>query len=269
VKTPASLADAGFRPATPVDELRAAIATLTRVPVRSVRADASGAAAFGLVGSLVGLAGAVPVLLLGARDASSLPAAVLAVVVIAALSGAFHLDGLADTADALVAMGPLASGRARKDPTLGAGGAVALVSIVLLDVACLAALLGSVGSAAVAALVVVAGAGSRACVVGGAFAARKRALGEGMGARFAASVSALAVAVAGVSAAVVGLVAIEVAGPVAPVALVGGTVVGAVLTALVIRARHQLDGDGLGAAVELTFAAILLVSAAAASFAPA
>jgi adenosylcobinamide-GDP ribazoletransferase len=262
-----TLSEAGSRPPTPLDELRAAIATLTRIPMRDVRADASGAAAFGVVGALVGVVAAVPVVSLGTRDGASLPAAVLAVVVIAALTGAFHLDGLADTADALVAIGPTAAERARKDPGLGAGGAVALVSVVTLDVACLVALLGTIGPVGAAALLVVAGAGSRAFAVGIAFTARGRAVGEGMGARFASSVSALAVVVAAGSALAIGLIAIAAAGPTAPAALLGGTALGATITAAVIRARHQLDGDGLGAGVELSFAAILLAGVVAASFA--
>jgi cobalamin synthase len=116
-----------------------------------------------------------------------------------------------------------------------------------------------------AVLLVIAAAGSRAFAVGVAFAARRRAVGEGMGARFAASVTATAVVVAGGTAAVLGVAAALVAGPIALLALVGGTAVAAVFVVLVIRARHQLDGDGLGAAVELAFSAVLLAGVVIAS----
>jgi len=73
-----------------------------------------------------------------------------------------------------------------------------------------------------------------------------------------ASVTTLAAVVAGGSAVVLGVLATPVAGPIAVAALVVGWAVAGGLVALVIRARHQLDGDGLGAAVELSFSAILL-----------
>ena len=79
--------------------MTAAIALLTRVPVRTDGHAPAGAAAFGLVGAVLGLA-ARSALLAGAAP---LPGAVLALAVLAIASGALHLDGLADTADALVA----------------------------------------------------------------------------------------------------------------------------------------------------------------------
>jgi hypothetical protein len=61
---------------------------------------ASGAIAFPLIGAVVGLIGAAPLVLLGwLQPLSSL----LALAVIAVVTGALHLDGLADTADALLA----------------------------------------------------------------------------------------------------------------------------------------------------------------------
>ncbi len=213
MRGPATITDGAFDPATPLDELRAALATLTRIPIGRVRGDVSGAAAFGLVGALVGGVGAVPLLVLGARDGSSIVAAILALAAIAIVSGVFHLDGLADTADALVAIGPAAAERARKDPSLGAGGAVALICVLILDVACVDSLVRTVGPPAAAAVLVVAGAGSRAFAVGVAFVARGRAVGDGMGARFAASVSSVAVLVAGGSALALSVLALPVGRP--------------------------------------------------------
>ena len=234
MRGPATITDGAFDPATPLDELRAALATLTRIPIGRLRGDVSGAAAFGLVGALVGGVGAVPLLVLGARDGSSIVAAILALAAIAIVSGVFHLDGLADTADALVAIGPAAAERARKDPSLGAGGAVALICVLILDVACVDSLVRTVGPPAAAAALVVAGAGSRAFAVGVAFVARGRAVGDGMGARFAASVSSVAVLVAGGSALALSVVAIPAVGPIPALALIGGAAVATVVVAAVV-----------------------------------
>ena len=138
--------------------------------------------------------------------------------------------------------------------------------MLILDVACVDSLVRTVGPPAVAAVLVVAGAGSRAFAVGVAFVARRRAVGDGMGARFAASVSSVAVLVAGGSALGLSVVALPVVGPIPALALIGGAAVATVLVAAVVTARRQLDGDGLGAAVELTFSAILLAGVVAASF---
>ena len=60
-----------------------------------------GAGAFGVVGAGIGLLAAVPLVLLG--QPVPLVAAVLTEAVIVLVTGAVHLDGLADTADALAA----------------------------------------------------------------------------------------------------------------------------------------------------------------------
>src|SRR5687768_10762678 len=79
----------------------AAAGLLTRLRVGSV-ADVPGAAAFALVGAAVGgLAAAALVLL--ALAGEPVLGATAAMGVFAAVSGGLHLDGLADTADALVA----------------------------------------------------------------------------------------------------------------------------------------------------------------------
>jgi len=105
----------------PLDELVAAVTFLTRVPVASRGASRSrtGAAAFGLVGAALGLAAAVPVLVSGA--AHPLPAAILSVGVVALIEDGLHLDGLADTFDALAAPAGRAE-RARTDPRAGTAG---------------------------------------------------------------------------------------------------------------------------------------------------
>lgn len=144
----------------------AAVAFLTRIPVgRSVELGADdvarGAALFPLVGGAVGAACGVLADLL----AGPLPAVVaggLAVALAAVLTGAMHLDALADTADALGGRTRERSLEIMRDHAVGAFGAVALVLVCLVD----AATLGSLGSTGDAALVgLAAGAAGRAAIL--------------------------------------------------------------------------------------------------------
>jgi cobalamin 5'-phosphate synthase/cobalamin synthase len=119
----------------------AALLTVLPVPARaatSARGVLPWAPAVGLV--LGAAAGGVAVL--GDRWISPLAGAVLGVAVLALLTRGLHLDGLADTADGL---GPLRQ-RERalevmRQGDVGPFGVVTLVLTLLLQVACLAALL--------------------------------------------------------------------------------------------------------------------------------
>jgi adenosylcobinamide-GDP ribazoletransferase len=117
----------------------AAVAFLTRVPVRMPldAADvARGAALFPVVGLGIGAA-------VGAVAALPLPATVAAVLAVAAgavLTGALHLDGLADTADALGARTRERALEIMRDHAIGAYGAVALVVDLGLKVATISVL---------------------------------------------------------------------------------------------------------------------------------
>jgi cobalamin 5'-phosphate synthase/cobalamin synthase len=126
-----------------VRRLLGAVAFLTILPVPLAfdAADVGRAMlAFPLVGALVGGGAA-----LLARGLHSLPAAVVAVLLVAygaLVTGALHLDGLADSADGF------GGGRTRddvlrimKDHSIGAFGATALVILLLLKAACFASLL--------------------------------------------------------------------------------------------------------------------------------
>jgi adenosylcobinamide-GDP ribazoletransferase len=124
--------------------LLVAVQFLTRlpVPVGNVTEKEIGRSAlyFPLVGLLVGG------ILLGAYLLTSLAfplllARVLTLIVLILVSGAFHLDGLADTIDGLY------GGRDRedalrimKDPHIGAMGVIAIGSVLLLKAAALASL---------------------------------------------------------------------------------------------------------------------------------
>jgi adenosylcobinamide-GDP ribazoletransferase len=134
---------------------RGAITFLTRVPVGGYPYSAAEwrwtSAWFPAIGALLGLAYA-GVWAACAATAGALVAAVLVVVASLLLTGAFHEDGLADTADALGG----AYERSRvleilKDSRIGAFGAAALVVVLLLRVALLARL----GAGAPLALVLV------------------------------------------------------------------------------------------------------------------
>lgn len=242
-------------------ELRAAMTMLTRLPVGSTSGDATGARWFGLAGALVGLTGFVPLVTLGAAVAPA--AAILAVGAMAVLSGALHLDGLADTADALVAIGPDAAERARKDPSVGVGGAAALVLVLGLEVASLTVLVDGPGPLVAGLCCVVGAAGSRVAPVVIARSARSLATVGGLGIWFSRRVTSADAALAASTALAVAIAA-TVAGTAS--ALLGGGLVGFLvgvgLGFTLVRLRGQLDGDGLGATVELSFAAILLSTAA-------
>src|SRR5438876_6320198 len=131
------------------DELRglaAALAFLTRVPVgRSVVLDAAevarGAAYFPLIGAGIGaVVGGVTAALCDPLTAPL--AAVLGLAAGAALTGALHLDALADTADALGATTRERALEIMRDHSVGSFGAVALVLDLGAKVAALAALAG-------------------------------------------------------------------------------------------------------------------------------
>src|SRR5947207_2262856 len=90
-------------PRGPFDDFAIATAVLTRLPVgASATADGAVAAAgwaFPLVGAGVGALAALAFFIAQLLGCASLPAALLAIAAGLAVTGAFHEDGLADTAD--------------------------------------------------------------------------------------------------------------------------------------------------------------------------
>jgi adenosylcobinamide-GDP ribazoletransferase len=239
--------------------VRAALGLLTRLPVGTV-ADDPGAAAFAVVGAAVGLVGAVPLVLFGLAGEPVL-GAIAGVATIALVSGGLHLDGLADTADALLATTPAAAERAREDPAVGPGGVAAILIVLGSQVAALASVTASSGSIAAAAIIVVGGSVSRWLPVAAVVLLRHRIGPDGLGAWFAARVSVADVVMGGVSVVVVTGVAAVVAGPVIAIAAVVGVVASLLGAALLARARARLDGDGLGACVEIALTATVVALA--------
>lgn len=236
----------------------AAVAFLTRLPVEG-RAElgaedvARGTVLFPLVGAAIGAAvGAV-----GAGLDSRLGvllAAGLAVAVEAALTGAIHLDALADAADGLGAATPERALAVMREPAIGAFGATALALDLLVKTAAVAAILS--GPEAVPAVVAAFALGRAAPLALGGLPYARAAGGTGAaltGARapwLAAGVALAAV----LAAAVLGLRAAWLAAAAAlAVAVVG------------IAARRRVGGvtgDVLGAALELATTAALVAAAA-------
>jgi len=243
--------------------IRAALTLLTRLPVRPADAEASGAVAFPLVGALVGLCGALPLALLA--NAPML-ASLLAIAVTTIVTGALHLDGLADTADALLAPNPIQAERARKDPAVGSGGVVALILVIGIEAVALAGLVSSAGAPVAVAAFVVASVMARTLPVIAVVLTPRHVDAAGFGGWFAARVRPADAVVAVAIAALIGAGFAILVGS-AAVVLGGciGAAAGLACAAVIVRGRGQLDGDGLGAIVELTVAATLAAMATVAT----
>ena len=121
-----------------------AVSFLTRIPVGrwvAIGGDdvARGAALFPLVGAGIGAFVAVAVVQLDAR-LTALVAAGLAVTIEVLVTGAIHLDALADSADGLGAASRERALEIMREPTIGAFGAIALLLDLVVKIAALAAL---------------------------------------------------------------------------------------------------------------------------------
>ncbi len=218
----------------------AGVSFLTRVPVPGSigeRDIAASIAWFPVVGALVGaVSGAV---YLGAsRLWPPLVAALLAVGAGIAVTGAFHEDGLGDTADAF---GAASTGRdpqpVLKDPRMGTFGVVALVLVIGLRVALVASLTPRAGALALIAAHALARGVSAATVVSAPSA------GVGLGSSYASLAPRWRGVVAVVVACVIGTICIGIAAPVA-LAL---TAVAALLQARwAERELGGVSGDVLG-----------------------
>jgi adenosylcobinamide-GDP ribazoletransferase len=234
-----------------------AVSFLTRVPVgRVVDVDAAdvarGAFAFPLVGAAVGaVAGGVA--LAAAQLLPDLVAAALAIAAATVVTGALHLDALADTTDAVGATSRAQALEIMHDSRIGSFGAAALALDLLLKVVCVAALVSA--DKALAALVA-AGALSRAAPLPlAAVLPYPRAEGGVLASRM----SPTAAIAAAVLAAAIALLVWWSTG----VWLV--VTAAAVATLLGLWFRHWLGGatgDCLGAATELCETAVLVVAVA-------
>jgi adenosylcobinamide-GDP ribazoletransferase len=236
-----------------------ALAFLTIIPVR-LRGDGGrlGAAApwFPVVGALVGgLAGATRYV--AERPFGPAVASVLALVVLVAVTGALHQDGLADCADGLGVRGDRERRLAvMRDSAIGAFGTLALIGWALLLATALAAL---DDGEALRALVTAAIVGRWAALVHAAAAPPARA--DGLGATFAVAPPALAIATA---LTIAGAVLLD--GPLHGLtAAAAGIAVALATAAWSRRTLGGRTGDTLGATVALAEVAVCLALLAFAS----
>ena len=125
-------------------QIQLAVMSLTRLPAGrisgAVPSMAQAAWAFPLVGALIGLIGAIPLLVAPTLGLSPVVAAGLALALMAGATGGLHEDGLADFADSFGT-----SDRARKleimrDSRIGSYGVIALILMIGLRWAVLAEL---------------------------------------------------------------------------------------------------------------------------------
>lgn len=178
------------------DALVLAVSLFSVAPVRVRDMTRAGAVAalhwFPLVGAaLGGLAGLPVAAAIQWAPRAVLLGAVLSVGVLALLTRALHLDGLADTADGLGSRAPAERAlEIMRRSDIGSFGVVAIVVAVLVDVAALTSLDGRVWRP-VAALAVAAATG-RVAVVHAAHRRVPSARAAGFGAYVAASVSTAA-----------------------------------------------------------------------------
>ncbi len=181
-----------------------------------------------------------------------LPASVLTVIAMVAISGALHLDGLADTADGFLSSRP----RERileimRDSRVGPMGVLAIVGILLLKVATVASLPPPVRFGTLV-LLPLAGRTAPVLIMSTLGYVRE----QGLGTAFQRKSGFFAPLLALASLAAAGFLAAGPAGLVAVASAVGGTAI----FALWCRARiGGYTGDTLGAACELAEVAPALV----------
>lgn len=251
--------------------LHAAVSLFTWIPVPPVALDRDTARkamlALPWVGLVAGLGAGAVAAVIGLLGGGALLAALAGVAVLALISGAMHLDGLADTADGLGSRKPPAEALAvMKASDIGPMGVVALVLALGLDVAALASP-HVAGAALPAALLIMPVVGRFGALLGtGRWWSAARP--DGLGALVAGGTGDLALLVEGLAV----LAAAALAGGLAQGARgVAVFMLGAMIAAGVaaLWQRHLqrrlggVTGDTLGSLVEVAQAAFVLVVALA------
>jgi adenosylcobinamide-GDP ribazoletransferase len=243
----------------PAPEPLAAVAFLTRVPLgrgagEEPGALLNGAPLFPLVGAAIGLAvGGAAIGL--AEVLPALLAGLLAVAVELVLTGALHLDGLADSADGLGGADRDRSLAIMRDHALGAYGAAALA----LDLLVKGAALGMLAEADALAAVIATLALSRAVPLPLARLLPYARAGEGTG-RLLTVQARTGPVLAGTALAVALALALYRFDALSLLVCVA-----AITTAIGLLARRRLGGvtgDVMGAAIELSATAALVVAVA-------
>jgi adenosylcobinamide-GDP ribazoletransferase len=243
----------------PVPDPLAAAALLTRLPLgrtggpdpaallRAVPFFPLVGAALGLAvgGAAIGLSAVLPALLAG----------LIAVALELILTGALHVDGLADSADGLGGADRERSLAIMRDHALGAYGGSALV----LDLLTKAVALGALAEVDALAAIVAAFALSRAAPLPLARLLPYAREGEGTGRLLATHAATLPVLTATVLAAAL---ALAVAGLDAVALLICAAIVTVAIGLLARRRLGGVTGDVMGAAIELSATAALVVAVA-------
>jgi adenosylcobinamide-GDP ribazoletransferase len=229
-----------------------ALQFLTRIPIRLRSAPDLTASVpwFPVVGALIGaMVGGIAAGLMEVVPATV--AAAVAVMAGVMITGAFHEDGLADTADAMGGWTPERRREILKDSRHGSYGVAAMVGTILIRVVSLAALGPAVavaGSVAAHTL----GRGAAVAVMGLAPPIPT----EGLGADYTRALSPLRSAL-GVAAAL-GLTGLAVGWWVAPLAV--AVAIGAVIVSVIARRSFGgVSGDILGAVEQVGECLVLIV----------
>ena len=243
----------------PAPEPLAAAAFLTRLPLgRAGSGDPEAllraAPFFPLVGAALGLLVAVAAIGL-AGVLPALLAGLLAVALEAVLTGALHLDGLGDSADGLGGADRDHSLAIMRDHGLGAYGGAALA----LDLLVKAAALGALAEAGALGAIVAALAISRAAPLPLARLLPYARAGAGTGRLLATGARIAPVLAATIFAAAI---ALAVYRPDAVFLIAAAAVVTAAVGLLAQRRLGGVTGDVMGAAIELSATAALVVAVA-------
>lgn len=233
--------------------LLGALQFLTRVPLRLRSAPDLGRAVpwFPVAGAIVGvIVGGVAVAMM--ELVPPLVAASVAILFGVVLTGAFHEDGLADTADAMGGWSPEQRREILKDSRHGSYGVAAMCGSIVVRVTCLAALGPAVAFASLVAAHTI-GRGAAVAVMGLAAPVPE----QGLGADYARALSPRR-AVLGVLAALA-IASLSVGWWVGPFVIAAGCGALAV-SAVARRAFGGVSGDILGAVEQVGECLVLIVA---------
>lgn len=241
--------------------VRLAVTTFTTLPLPAGRVDrATAGTAMALapgVGALLGAILAAALIVL-TGIAPPLVAAGVTVGCGALLTRGLHLDGLADTVDALGSYrrGPAAL-EVMKKPDVGPFGVVALVLVLLIQTAVLAELAARSWPATLAAVVAATAAGRLGVSVAcrrGVPAARP----DGLGALVAGTVGPIALTAGTATVALLAVAAVPGRPWQGPAAVAAALTIVVLLLRHVVRRLGGVTGDVLGATVEVTTTLVYL-----------
>jgi adenosylcobinamide-GDP ribazoletransferase len=242
---------------------RLAVGLLTVVSAGVTRADrrtAGRAMAFApFVGACLGLVAGLVAEVAGWLGLTDFIAATLAIGALAVMTGLLHLDGLADTADAVGSRKPAPEALAvMKRSEVGPFGVATVLFAVLLQIG---ALTSAIASGRGTAALLLAGAAGRLVLPIACRRGVPAARPSGLGALVAGSVSPLGLLLAAATAVAAGLAAVplsdlELWRALVAVALAAG--VGWLLLSWLVRRFTGITGDILGALVEASTTVALL-----------